>query len=1029
MSTFVRKFTTGTRPTQEWRQDRYTNSYAKKFVTNDAVVNNSTTDSTTNAEHITILASGMKTLSLGASTLAQQARGEIAAAMSGVFNVDGVQDPLVRKPTVQFNEEDVNSVQSRMIGAAGQYYSNVSNSAIRDQIMRQIGNNVYNSRHAFMPISAEDMTVKTTNLVVPQIESAEVDIAKSKGAIDSFYVGLTFNIPTSSSDSIRLVRIFRAEVNDPVYTRPLLTISSNGMQRLQSYRGGKSADQASVTTIRMNEMGVSNAVSLLNYVNPFTGQRVSAVGSGELLIPPPLSNQKKNPNLDIDHLPDALSHLDASVAGNINVIYNLQNNPILGINLSSATGTMRVGASRASGTFTPVVIDRSNKLEFKEIGNFTPGGLTTRQVGTVTEYYYEDTTVSYGGGYKYFIVTVNDKAVQSARSSVVDAVVEGLRVPPRPLNVVTLVGDRSITLTMTSTDQLVEKFEVYRRDENPNAALQAFAQTISDQEGYSVSAALYDIGLNGFLLVGECFNSMRSGGSFMDGSTIPGRPYTYRVYAVDIFGNKSESPFEIEAYIPDKSQQYVALRTPSLIAEVDVNTHKMKLTFSCDDPLVQRLNLERRDVSIGEETFSVPQAPSRIILGYGRSPIKNRASMSGERLFNESQVDIWTGIFDNQGQQVFIDKTVQYDHIYQYRVFGEDRYGNRTSYSVTPPLMIVRHPLVNAPASLTAKPVIDTNGFLQGSQVSWKPGTLDVSAENQLGSQAALADTSVRTLYQVQRRHEGEDRWLNFPLMSGTTFVDQIFQGSPAPAFRPPFVEMNQLYHYRVQSVQTGSFVSNFTDPASVFVGYDIAVPQNFTLRNPPATTRPFYVMLNWDVQNNSGVVDRWEIERCGINNIAAAQLNMKNPDAFSSLQYVPFRTVYREASRFSGKSHDQLPGMLNNVILVGTNYYMDTAVDFGNTYFYRIRAISPEGRISAWAYRGIKVTSTAFEQKYQPLISELDKQNMVASRQALVMAQTEKQGSTTFSMLPGYARPPSMRLTVDKQWFMNRNTGTEEDT
>ena len=1027
MSIYVRKFTTGSRPTQQWRQSPHTDSYAKKFVTNDSVENNAVTDSTNNAEHINQLASGMKVLSLGASTLAQQARAEIAAQMSGVFNVDGVQDPLTRKPTVQFNEEDVNSVQAKMINAAGAYYSNVSDPTIRDQILRQIGNHVYNSRHAFIPIRMEDMTVNTTNLVIPQIESAEVDIAKNKGATDNFYIGLMFNVPVSSSDTIRLIRIFRAEVNDPIYTRQLPVISSNGMQRLQSFRGSKSQDQAAVTALRMNEMGVPNAVSLLNYVNPFTGQRVSAVGTGELLIPPKLPNQKSNPNLDIDHLPDALSHLDASVAGNINVIYNLQNNPILGINLSVQTGSMVVGAGRAAGTFSPIIIDRGNKLEFKEVGQFTPGGLSPRRVGNLTEYYFEDSTVSYGGGYKYFVVTVNDKATQSARSAVVDAVVEGLRVPPRPLNVVTLIDDRSITLTMTSTDQLVEKFEIYRRDENPNAAQRAIAQTISDQEGYTVSAALRDIGSNRFLLIGECFNSMRSGGSFMDGSTIPGRPYTYRVYAVDIFGNKSESPFEIDAYIPDFNQQYIALKSPSLLAEVDANTHKMKLTFACVDPLVERLTLERRDVSTGEETFSVPQAPSRIIFGYGRSPIKNRASMSGERLFNQSQVDIWTGVFVNQGQQIFVDKTVQYDHIYQYRVYGEDRYGNKTSYVVTSPLMIVRHPFVNAPVSLETQVAVDGNGFLQGVQVSWKAGTLDVSAGDQLGSQVSLADTAVRTLYQVQRRHEGEDRWLDFSLTSGSMFIDPLNQGAPAPNFRPPYVEMNQAYHYRVQAIQTGSFISNFTQPSTVFVGYDVAAPDNFVLRNPAATTRPFYVMLNWDTRQNSGVVDRWQIERCAINNIAAAQLNTKNPAAFAALQYNTFRTVYRESSRFSGKSTDQLPGLINNVILVGSNYYMDTAVDFGNTYIYRIRAISPEGRISPWSYRGIKVTSATFEQKYQPLISEIDKTNLVASQQALTMFQSEKIGASSYSMLPGYARPSSMSVHTPR-WFARHNTVGDDE-
>jgi hypothetical protein len=1012
MSEFTQDFTSGSRQTQTSYTSPFTHSSAKKFVSVNAVENNSPTDSVDNSEHLVNLAAGMRTLSFTADALAAQARNQIAGAMSGVFNVDGVQNTSRRQPTVQFSEEDVNTVQSRMIDVAGQAYANVQDPTIRDQIIRQLGNHVYNARHAFIPVRSEDMTIKTTNLIIPQIESAEVEIAKNKGATDNFYVGLTFNIRASDSGSVKLIRIFRSEVNDPIFTRPIPVISSNGMQRVQSFRGVKSQDQAAITAKRFDEMGVRNAVSTLNYVNPFTGQRVSAVGDSSLLIPPPLSNRRPSQNFNADYLPDALSHLDKSVVQNINVLYNLQNNPILGINRSFNTEPLTVGKNRASGSWNPLLIDQSNKLEFKEIAQFTPGGLTTRLIGQNVEYYFEDATVSFGGGYKYFICTVDDKAIQSARSTVVDVVVEGLRVPPRPANNSALIGDRSITLTTSVNDQLVEKFEVYRKDESQYAASQALVQTIADQQGFSVSAAEHTANSNKFLLIGECFNSMKSGGTFIDNSVTPGLPYTYRVYSVDVFGNKSESPLELNAYIPDKDQQYIAFKTPALLAEVDANTHKMKLTFSCDDSLIQRLYLERRDLTTGEKTFSVPQSQSRIIMGYGRSPIKNRASMSGERLFNESADDVWTGVFDNVGQQAFIDKTVQYDHIYQYRIFGDDRYGNKTSYSISPPLMIVRHPLINVPVKLAASAAVDSNGFLQGTFISWNSGTLDISAGDQLGSQNSLIDTAVRTLYQVQRRQGNEDHWLNFPLVSGTHFIDAINAGSRAPAFRPPFVDVNQTYQYRVQAVQTGSFISNFTDPVSVFVGYDIAIPENFVLRTPSTTVKPFYVMLNWDVKNNSGVVDRWEIERSTLNNIAAAQFNTQNPDVFSTLSYESFRTVYRESSRFSGQSVDNVNGSVNAVILVGSNYYMDTAVDFGNTYFYRIRAVSPENRVSDWSYRGIKITSTVFEQKYAPLISSDDKQALMTSKLPLVLQQTEKLGVSSYSMLSSYARPDSTRIS-----------------
>ena len=1010
MSEYIPKFTSGTRAAQEERVSSFTDSYAKKFITPDAVQNNSTTDSTDNAEHLVNLASGMRTLALGASALAQQAQIQIAAAISGVFQVDGEIDPQPQ-PAVEYTEDDVNSVQARLIDLAAQAYVNIEDPTTRDQVIRQIGQHVYNARHAFVPIREEDMTVRTTNNVVPVVESAEVDIDKNKGATDNFYVGLTFNLPASASDNISLIRIFRADIADPIYTRPLPTISSNGIQRLHSFRGVKN-DSVTAGVVQLDQNGVPNAVSLLNYVNPFTGQRVSAQGDQSLVVPNPLPNQKSSPNLDVSALPDALSHLDRSVASNINVLFNLQNNPVLGLTGSARQEALQVGRSRVSGSWYPLLIDASNKLEFREIGHFTPGGSNTRHIGGLLEYYYEDSTVTYGGGYKYFIVTVNDKAVQSARSSIIDVTVEGLRIPPKPTTVVPYTGDKFVTLMINATDQLIEKFEIYRMDPSPNAATQALAQTISDQQGFSIGSTMSNVNDNGFLHIGECFNSVKSGGTFMDSSATPGKVYTYRVYSVDVFGNKSEVPYEVEAFIPDLTQQYVALQKPALLAEVDSATHKMKLTFSCNDTLVERLNLERMDLTSGETTFSVPQARSRIIFGYGRSPIKNRPSMSGEMIFNPSAADVWSGVFDNSGPQSFIDLTVQYDHVYQYRIYGEDRYGNKTDYVISSPLMIVRHPFINEPTQLSASVSLDNTGFLQGVNVHWMPGTQDVSAGDLLGNQNALTSSLVRTLYQLQRRHTNEDTWQSFPLTAETSILDQMDEGLEAPKFRPPFLTINQSYQYRVTAIQTGSFISNYTDPVQVFVGYNVATPTNFTLRMPAATARPFYIMLNWDTPDNSGVVDYWEIQRCPINNIAAAQLNTQNPDSFAKLTYNPYRLVYSESSRFSSKATDslQMTGSVNSLVLVGMHYFMDTAVDFGNTYFYRIRAVSPEGQQSAWVYRGAKVTSAAFEQKYMALISDDEKQELASSQLPLVPQQIQKLGVSSYSMVPPHAQPLSIK-------------------
>ena len=1033
MALYVDKITAGQRQSTTDFLNPATDSSARKYTSVDSVENNSPTNSTANIEHIVNAGAGVQSLALALPAIANTALAQISATLAQLAAVQPANSSTQPAPAVSKDESDVSAIQDALAQAAATTFNSVSDPNLRAMLKRRVGNYVSDSRHAVAPIHAEDATTITVNTVVPLIETVRVDIDKNTSAVDNFYASILFNLPATSTNNILAVRVFRAEVT-PQYTRPLATLSSEGIQRLQSYRGRKNEDY-SAAQIRFQEAAVPNAVTNLNFFTP-AGARASTPGSSSLIIPPALAGS--NPSLRVQNtqVPDSMAHVDPSVLNNVNVIMNLQANPLAGFELSASVQTIQAGSNvnpglrlgsqqqlqvMGSASVSNLILNQSNALNFYDVGVFTLDKLKSKQVGGdaqgggMVEYEYIDESVGYGRAYKYFIVTLDVNLIQSARSQLVDAVVEVIRVPDRPSQASVTIDQTSVALAIVSDDQLIEKFEVYRYEDDVNRTGQVLATTVADKQGFSQQRTIRGIADNNFLLIGECMNGQKRGGQFIDRSVKPGFEYTYRVYAVDIFGNKSESPVEMDAFVPDLQQQYVKLTAPSLLTEVDARTGFMRITWRVEDSNVESVWLERRDVTIGQEGFVNPYTPPRVIMGNNRSVI-NQPSLLGEvRNQNETEV-LWNGSFrPNVGKDQFLlDKTVLPDHIYQYRIYGVDRYGNQTAFVVSPPLLVVVRRFINAPTDLAAQLVYDANNQISGVNVSWTEGNLDKSAEDLIGSQADLADTSVRTLYQVQRLKQGDSRWEYFSLISGTSLFDPVMGvvGTTAPNFRPPYPDTNQTYLYRVQAVQTGAFISNFTVPVKVFTGFAVGQPLNFMLRTPPVVRSPFFIMLNWDTQDNSGVVDYWELERAAINNFAASRINSKNPSDIASIQFQPYITIFRESSRFSSKVQDADAAAASNQLITGEHYFMDTQVDFGNTYFYRIRAVSPEGVRSQWSFKGTKVTSTVFEKKYVPLLTDAEKLNLSNNQQPFFTTRVNRTIPTnTLSVSSDRSLPDSQRV------------------
>lgn len=645
-------------------------------------------------------------------------------------------------------------------------------------------------------------------------------------------------------------------------------------------------------------------------------------------------------------------------------------------------------------------VEQLRSVNVENVPTTTPESEKFRKIGTVkfdknesrSNFVFRDSSVLFGSGYRYYVLPVLDSDIEGARSKISSVVVSCVRVPPRP-HVEFFSKDSKVSLDVSYDDDLIEKFEIYRKNKNIFVGDDIDSIiSVSSNDGEIVELRnVKKIG-NGFVQVGECIPSAHFS-SFVDTRVIPGNEYIYRVFSVDVFGNKSESPFEFSVFVPARSERVSKPRI-SIVGEYLESEKKVKVSIDCNDNSIKTFLVERRDFTSGHNIFSpVFQGVSRKI-GYQRNQF---SSLSFNGALNDIE-RIPRTIESIDGRGTFFDNTVRVDRIYQYRVRGIDSKGNSTDFSLSDMFMTLRRPNVEPPVSLSCENIFNESGSFVGVNLSWENGNEDVSSDDKLGSQNKLSDTSVRTLFHLERRDTDEGRWYPFPLISGTEITD--FADEKREQYPPNILE-NHNYEYRMRLVQSGTFLSRYTEPVEIFTARDTLAPENVSLNSSPTDVRPLFIAVNWDTQDLSGEVDRWEIERAVVNNLSVYSNNLVVSDS-ENIPFEKFRTVYRESSRSLSKENDSVGR--REAQFKGEHFFPDLNVSLGNSYIYRIRAIGLNGKQSDWVYKGIKMIDGSSDRTMKKMLSDSQRETLSRSRRKIILSEDNGR-KDSFSIEPEFSR------------------------
>ncbi len=576
--------------------------------------------------------------------------------------------------------------------------------------------------------------------------------------------------------------------------------------------------------------------------------------------------------------------------------------------------------------------------------------------------------VDYGDAVNYFAILVGANGIKSMRSNIVYVKTEKLIPPKKPNDFFTSINARGILISILSQDSEPEKFEIYRKQLNSliNVDDSKTINVFNSNNGLFCSSDSRKLLKNEFVQVGEVINPRKTSATFVDRDVLSGKTYKYRVYSVDIFGNKSVDPLEFDvfySFMLKKGKN--SLSKTSISVDVDQKTKKIKVLLINDDKRITSLRLERRNLTLNQTLFTVPQFPGRLDL----KP-KNR----GEPYSNENKL-IWNGVIEKnkieKNKIEFIDIDSKIDNIYEYRVYGLDKFGNKSDYTISKKISIYNDYIPDFPINLSMK-FVSLNPFK--IKIKADIGNVETTIDDLFKNKDLIKNEPVKNLFQFQRREQFSEIWESFPVTEKNEIEDSVIvESKNRTSYEPGFLVQGKKYFYRVATIYENKFISNFSKHITIDTGAPLYAPENLKITMINKKVEPFFIVLNWDTNINSRVVDKWIIERGIANNIFSRSMNLNSVSDMLNVKFDVLAIVHLESSRARERSldEDEKNSIDKKNIFIGQHYYMDNDVMFGNTYFYKIKAVDVSGENeSSYSTKAIVLTDDIFNEKINMMLS-----------------------------------------------------------
>ena len=790
----------------------------------------------------------------------------------------------------------------------------------------------------------------------PELDYVEVADDRSFGVLDSFYTHLVASLAVSDVPRVSYIRIMRAPNGR---AGSAVKPSFSGM--IDSMPIGtktKSTEYISNTAFRANGVGVGNKLTDFVADDTFSKQRV-AVSSGNLRPLPPMINTNRIGSSDSALV--SVANADRSVLEDVKFYVNQRTmspaqpleEPLM---VAQRAGINVLQGSTVGGRTS--VVEQGNSAGFYEVARLPV--TNARQVGAFIEVDYYDPSVVHGASYVYYVCAVTKNGIEGPRSRLVKADIVRFRPPGSPSVLFGVVAGRP-RFSLRCSGTFIDHVEVFRR----GGIVPESVRVLSTRDALvdNVAAISTD---SGFYHIADVGVGVDRSAVYVDRDAVGGQSLDYRFYTVDAFGVKSPTPFSCSVVIPDHGAP-VPLPIPSITAEQAAGGRVVSISVHCDDPRITSFIVARREVSSGQNSYRQPSTPDYFTLGTPQSA-KRADSRIGPTLSQFSK-RAWSGILTAvSGAATMQDLSVEFDRRYQYAVYAIDVRGNRSSTVPSSPVFVSVKPVSDPPVGLTGTLIVGSGNKPSSVLLQWTGGTSDFSPNELVGDQDVLNATSVRTVYQVERRAAGASKWDVMPATTSSYFIDPI-SDDKAPKFRPSYATANMEYDYRAIAMQSGAYLSTHTEPVRIVTAPGAEAPVALFVRSTPTSLRPIQIVVSW--QYDGKFIDGWQVERASTNKIFGSKIfSMDSPDA-RGLNYQPVASVTRESSRGHGVSADP---RIDRKVFVGNRFYVDQDVDLANSYFYRARGFDSAGRLSDWTYAGISLVDSPHDRKFMSALSDDEK-------------------------------------------------------